>query len=390
MVRNKLFVHWFFAFFIAVFIVSNSHYKSSNDDSKYYSDLVVRYQNENWQKLLTPLWGVNYYSYAPSDYMRDQLPGQLILGVGVSKLGIPAQHALHVLGMVFQILSIFLLVKIASLFISSEKASALYYGILLTPMAFSYNIRGNHEHGIMFFCFLSLYAGLKLSKSRYWSIVSAISAVMLLMIKGPFFIFGLILTAFGFCFTEKKSSFGNLIFNLVLSSICILLAGYFYEYLYLKITGVSFFSEFYRIQIELRAMTNARTHSYFVQKLLNFNYYFVNYFTYSLPWCFLGAVAIITNRNKLHFKSELKTFLTSRLSNCLILSAFVFCLVFTMSDRTATRYIFPAYYLFSAWTILLLLNISEQFRNIHVKFSKWGLHLIAPLLWLLAIVLHFI
>jgi hypothetical protein len=169
-----------------------------------------------------------------------------------------------------------------------------------------------------------------------------------------------------------------------------LLAGYFYEYLYLKITGVSFFAEFYRIQIELRAMTNARTHSYFVQKLLNFNYYFVNYFTYSLPWCFLGAAAIITNRNKPHFKSELKTFSTSRLSNCLILSAFVFCLVFMMSDRTATRYVFPAYYLFAAWTILLLLHISEKFRNIHVKFTKWGLHLIAPLLWLLAIVLHFL
>jgi hypothetical protein len=60
-----------------------------------------------------------------------------------------------------------------------------------------------------------------------------------------------------------------------------------------------------------------------------------------------------------------------------------------MSDRTATRYVFPAYYLFSAWVIFLLHHLSEDFRKIHLKMTTWGLHLSAPVLWFLAFALHF-
>ena len=367
MIRKNIFFHWAGVFFLAVFIVSQSQYKSSNDDSKYYTDLVVRYQHENWQNILSPLWGVNYYSYAPTAYMRDQLPGQLILGVGVSKLGIPASQALHVLGMVFQILSILLLVKVAEQFGEVDKARCLYYGLLLTPMAFSYNLRANHELGVMFFCFLSLYAGLKLEKSLGWSLISALASVMLLMIKGPFFIFGLILFTIGFYFSPKKAKLWTLVFSLFLSGLSILLVGYLYESFFIKVTGQSFFLEFYKIQIQQRAMTNTHAHSFLIQKLLNFKYYFVNYFSYSLPWCLLVLISIVKNRKDEKMMKDLKSFITSPISLCLLTAAFVFCFMFSMSDRTASRYIFPAYYLFSAWSVLLLLHLSKVFQNFHQK-----------------------
>jgi hypothetical protein len=125
MIRRKLFIYWLCAFFIAAFVLSNSHFKSESNDSKYYTDLVVRYQNQNWQNVISPKWGINYWGFDPNTYMRDQFPGQLILGITVSKLGVPAEQALHILEMLFQIGSIFLLVQIARQFISEEKASVI-------------------------------------------------------------------------------------------------------------------------------------------------------------------------------------------------------------------------------------------------------------------------
>jgi hypothetical protein len=391
MIRRKLFIYWLCAFFIAAFVLSNSHFKSESNDSKYYTDLVVRYQNQNWQNVISPKWGINYWGFDPNTYMRDQFPGQLILGITVSKLGVPAEQALHILEMLFQIGSIFLLVQIARQFISEEKSSVIYYGLLLTPLAFSYNIRANHELGIMFFCLLSLYSGLKLSTSRFWSLLSALSCMMLLMIKGPFFIFGLALTFLGYGFTEKKSNLWNLIFALTLCSLVIILTAYGYESLFFKVTRQSFFLEFYKIQIQQRALLSSHEHSFLVQKIMNFYYYFWHYLAYSLPWGLLALIVTTKNANKKNEKkAELVSFLKSRLSNCLLASAFVFCFMFAMSDRTAGRYVFPAYYIFSAWVILLLLHISQYFKDIHRKINQFGLHFLVPTLWLLAFALHFL
>ena len=390
MIQKKLFIYWLMAFFLAIFVLSSSQYKSLSNDSKYYSDLVVRYQNENWQNIISPKWGENYWSFAPNSYMRDQLPGQLILGVAVSKLGIPAAQALHTIEMAFQILSIFLLVQIALQFVSYDKASVLYYGLLLTPLAFSYNIRANHELGIMFFCFLALYSGLKLSSSHLWSLGSALSCIMLLMIKGPFFVFGLIFTVLGYFFTEKKSSVINLFFAIGLSIILIALTMYAYESLFFKYTGQSFFLEFYKIQIQQRAMVSSHEHSFLVQKCLNFFYYFWHYLVYSLLWSFLLLLIILKNIDHKEFMAKCFDFSKSRLSFCFLLSAFVFCFMFMMSDRIASRYVFPGYYLFSSWTILFLFHISKKFQLTHEKLTKIGLCLVVPALWLLNFVIHFI
>ena len=378
------------AFFLAAFVLSNSHYKSESNDSKYYTDLVVRYQNQSWENILTPKWGVNYWSFDPNSYMRDQFPGQLILGVSLAKIGIPAAQALHILGMAFQILSFFLLVQISLQFIFYEQASVLFYGLLLTPLSFSYNIRANHELGIMFFCFFSLYAGMKLSTSRFYYLGAAIASMMLMLIKGPFCLFGLIFTTLGHLFSEKKFSITNLIFALILNLLFIILAAYAYEAFFSKVTGLKFLEEFYKIQIQNRAMLATNEHSFIIRKFLNFIYYFWHYLAYSLLWSFLAVLAVIINSKKKIFVIQSKDFLRSRLSLYLLSSSLIFCFMFMMSDRVAGRYVFPGYYLFSAWVILFLLHVSSTFQSIHGKLIRIGLHIIAPLLWLTTFALHFI
>lgn len=373
------------AFLLATLVLANSHFKSSSNDSKYYTDLVVRYHNQPWQNIITPKWGENYWSFDPNSYNLDLFPGHLIMGVIVTKLGAPPEQALHILGMIFQVLSIFLLVKIAREFIEEDSASVLFYSILLTPMAFSYNIRANHELGIMFFSLLALYAGLKLPTYKWWGIASIISATMLLWIKGPFFIFGLSFTFLGYVLAVPDlKKFTPLIITLIISLVVIISSALYFNHLFESLTGQNFLIGFWKIQIEGRQIPYTTQYSFITLKLYNFYYYSWHYIVYALPWFLFLPIAIFNN------SKAFITILKSRLSLCLLGAAFTFLLVFTVNSRHAARYVFPAYYLFSAWTILMLYNLSPGFQKFHKKIADRGIQYAAPLLWLLIFFLHFI
>lgn len=382
---NYLKIIWALFFLLAGLILVNSHFTSTSNDSKYYTELVVRYHDQSWSNIITPKWGENFWGFDPASYNLDLFPGHLMMGVIVSKLGIPPEQSLHLLGMLFQVLSIFLLVEIAKQFISEEIASVLYYSILLTPMAFSYNLRANHELGIMFFSFLAILSGLKLTSSKIWIFTSIIASVMLLWIKGPFFIFGIMLTSLGYFFsTNRKKYYLRFLSTIFLSILFIVISAYLFDKLFFKLTGVHFILGFWKIQIESRQLPYTSKYSFLTLKLYNFYYYFWHYLVYALPWSLILFLNFFKN------KMRLDKFIKSHFSLCFLLSAFCFLLVFSVNSRHAARYVFPAYYLFSAWVILVLIHTSEVFQKLHQSVQKIGVHIITPILWFVLFCLHFV
>lgn len=387
MSNQKICIHWLLAFILASLFLSFSHFESTSNDSKYYTTLVVRYKDQSWQNVLAPKWGVNFWNFDENSYMRDQLPGQVLAGVALANLGIPATQSLHILGMAYQILSILLLSLISQQFVSKGKSSVLLYSLLLTPLAFSYNIRANHELGIMFFSFLALYSGVMLNKSKSWIIYSTFSSLGLLWIKGPFFIFGTILLTIGFVFSPKeRKKYSSLFLSIFVSNFFVLLSALLFELLYQSITHQSFFATFWKIQFQQRAFNETQNHSFLIQKILNFYYYFWHYFTYALPVSLLIFIPILKRKSPQVLMDYLKT----RISLCFFTSAMSFCLLFSLSNRIAARYVFPGYYLFAAWLILSFYNFSETFKKLHLNILKFGIHLVVPFLWLICFVLHFL
>ena len=384
---KKIFAVWLFFFVIATIILSHSQFTSSSNDSKYYTQLVIRYENAPLQNILTSKWGENFWSNNPDSYNFDIFPGQTLLGVGMTKFGAPAPQALHILGMIFQIGSIFLLVLIAREFIPYEEANVLFYSILLTPMAFSYNLRANHELGIMFFSFLALYAGLKIIQNIWWIFALVFSVFMLFWIKGPFVIFGLMLSSIGIFFSnfnlKRKLLFSSV--SILISSLLVFISAIYFEDFYKSITGLGFFNEFYRIQIESRQLARTAWYSFITLKLYNFYYYFWHMLVYALPWFLLLVIALFKTS-----KAKFLSFLKSRLSLLLLFSLSTYLFVFTVNSRHAARYVFPIYYLFSAWSILGLLNLSSLFQKIHLKLMRAKIYLIAPALWFCIFLLHFL
>lgn len=374
---KKLSLIWLGFLLLAVVIVSASHFKSESNDSKYYTELVVRYHHSSFSEMIAPKWGENFWGFEPQTFMRDQFPGQLLLGVAFAKIGIPADQALHVLGMFFQVGSFLILGQLVLEFMSVEAALFVVSCLLITPLAFSYNLRANHELGIMFFCFLSLYSGYRYHQSKWWLIVLMVSASMLLLIKGPFFIFAL--TSFACGFLTSPKDFLKLFLPEIMGVLAVAITGLIFEKMFLSVTGESFFKEFWNIQISQRAMTQVQSHSFIVQKLINFWYYFSHYLTYSLPWSLLFIVMMVRKKKILH----------TQLSWQILMASMAFCLFFSMSDRVAGRYTIPGYFLFSGWIALMIYNLSPQLQD-KIKSHKEKLVYGIPAFWFFSIVAHFI
>ena len=127
-----------------------------------------------------------------------------------------------------------------------------------------------------------------------------------------------------------------------------------------------------------------------VQKIINFYYYFSHYLIYALPWSFLVILLFVVNSKKFSAGRSYFDFLKSPLSLCFFSGAMSFCLVFSMSERVAGRYAFPGYYLISAWFILVLYHYSYFFKKIHSALVGFGLHFVAPSIWIVAFLLHFL
>jgi hypothetical protein len=383
-IRSKIYILWTLVFLIASVLLSNSDYQSSSNDSKYYSTLVARYQDKSWPEVFSAKWGENYWGFDQNSYMRDQLPGQVAMGVALAKTGVPAKHSLHIIEMAFLLGSFFMILKIANIFIRSEESSFLIYSLMILSLSFSYNIRANHESGIFFFSTLALYSGLRLSSKWIYSIFSILSCLALMWIKGPFFIFGFILTSVGFIFSPAKKNYVTILSTLLISALAVFGSGFLYEKAFHLWTGEPFFSEFYRIQIQERAMGIAK-HSFFIQKLLNFTYYFEHYVGYSMPWAVIAIILIFKADKKI-----LKDFILSPLSLTIAFAALAYLGAFSMSERTAGRYVFPGYYFFSVWLMLLTYTQSEKFKKFHAKLGELRAHYLGAALWFIAFAAHLI
>lgn len=387
--QHLIYFVWGLAIILASIILSHTNYASKSNDSRFYSEQVEAYYQKPWSEILTPKWG-NNYGFDPNSYMRDQFPGQMVIGVVGAKLGIVAKHSLHVIEMIFQVLSIWVLVEIAKYFMGPINSKILFLGLLLISPAFSHNLRANHESGIALFSFLALWAGIKFKEKNWiYGLMFILSTFMLLFIKGPFFIFGLALFTIGiwasYQFNVRSSFkiFFPYLFILLLSTIVNLGFIWGFEKYFQAITGESFLSEFYRLQFVERALEVKNQYPFLIQKFLNFYYYFEHCLTYSLPWSLIALLIFLKKK----IKKEHVEFYSSNLSKSFLLSALVYCLVFSTSNRIAGRYAHPAYYLTSAWMILFCYFNSKSFSAKISGLKNSTFISLVVLLWFLAFLL---
>ena len=77
-----------------------------------------------------------------------------------------------------------------------------------------------------------------------------------------------------------------------------------------------------------------------------------------------------------------------RLFLVLILSLLAFIGAFSVSNRLASRYIFPSFYLMGTLSVSFLIVHSVKFNGFIAKCSKWGAKKVAAVLWFTALNVH--
>jgi len=351
---------------------------SNSNDSKYYAEQVVRAKNAPLKETFFPKWGTNYWSFSEKDYIKDHFPGHLILGRFFSEL-IPsqgAQAAQMLLQMLFFLLS---LVVSCHLFKMNITISFVFI-----PITFIYTARANHEYGLLFFTILSLWAVFSFLKSTQhkglFLCLACVSTMLAFMIKGA----SALLLPFGhflfLCFfKEYKKAFLVSFFT----TISLFSMGAIFEQLFHHYTGESFLNFYISSQILQRSLEANGDISFFSRKLQNLTYYFTRLFLYSLPWSLFLLLNFWKKEERLKIKEKL-TIEQFRLSNFFISYAFSWALIFSYSDRFASRYIFPCFYFLALGSFVQLWPFLQRFLS-PILFTN---HLLTALTWTLMALSH--
>jgi hypothetical protein len=209
------------------------------------------------------------------------------------------------------------------------------------------------------------------------------------LIKGPYVLFSFILFALGYVFSKERWNQIKLFLSyILLIAVINILIIFAYEKFYLHITGEGFLNTFYAIQFKQRVLDIEDKHSFIIQRIFNFWYYFYHCVLYALPWSLVSLFVIIKK-----FIAKNKgpiLFYNSQLSYLLIGATLVFCGIFGMSNRIAGRYVYPAYYFSACWFFLFSFFNLTSLQKIHSKLFKNIFPYFVTSLWLLAFVIQFI
>lgn len=386
---------WWPAIFLLVALgLCFTNYRSHSNDSNFYNFLVDQVAEKSPSGWLTPVWK-GKYGRGENQLIRDHFLGHVIQGVVLTRLGIPSKHALHLISLFYQLLTVILLFFLIARFIGPKKSSAVLWLLFLIPISMSYGIRANHEQGLTFYSVLALWGVVLLSEGR--SVLGAgliaigINAVCL--IKGLAFLFLLPVCVFSLwvCYEGKLKSLvatpGSLgIFFLALVSPALTI--YSYDRIYLQLTGVPFWERYWELQIMGRSIESVQSNNWLLSKIKNLGYYLSRGLYYTAPWSYISVIIVLIKRKSIRWVG-----LEDKRSQILWLlfgSGLLYILGFSLSNRIASRYIFPTFLLWSAGFAIWLPGHFPWFAQIKNRIDRWGAARTGIVIWLFLLVSDYI
>ncbi|HEY5907489.1 MAG TPA: hypothetical protein VIZ31_05555, partial [Vicinamibacteria bacterium] len=214
----------------------------------------------------------------------------------------------------------------------------------------------------------------------------AAGLVGLLLVKGPFVLFGL-----GACvlwiLVRGRGDRGSptlALRGLILASAAVGGAAWAYVALYRGATGQPFWS--FSLGRQLGVAAAPRSASPFLEKAYNLVWYAARVLWFAFPWSVVLAAASVFGRRR-GGKVASTSGARDGLVFVLLLSA-SFLGAFSLSDRRADRYIFPVYYAVAAAGVVVALRAWPRLRDRAELLDRWHPGPIVGL-WALTFALHF-
>jgi hypothetical protein len=381
---------WGVVLVVAAILLIVVNVRAADSDSGLHIGFVERLNTLPVSRWIAPEW---WGLWGFQGLYREHPIGILIPPLILSKLGFPASQAPFLANAIYQVLSLIVIGQIAATVVPAVEAHALSWMLQLIPIAFTYRIRANHEQAVLLLFLFALWSIEKSRKDARWITLLVFSTAAAVLVKGVFagWLFigcaaWLLMIRTGGT-ASPTDTFRNRVqldrrawIGLAISCAAVLgvIAGY--EFLYRQATGESFLAEYISRQIGAAAV--AKGPSYLAQKLSNLVFYCGRLLWFAFPGS-LAVIAVIWKQNKSKPVPERsrQAFVFS------VVVSFLYVVLFSLSDRHADRYIFPAYYLFAACGIMAA---SSQSAWLHRILERWDRHhqIFTPMLWLILFCLN--
>jgi 4-amino-4-deoxy-L-arabinose transferase-like glycosyltransferase len=358
---------WLVVLSMAVFFIAMVGFRTRDPDSSLHVAISVRLAQEPMTRWIAPEWWSDHWNAA--GLYREHPAGIFWLPALLTRLGYPPRQAAYAVNTIYLACTIILIQRLAALFVSGFEARTLSWLLQLIPIAFTYRLRANHEQ-VVLLCFLAALYGAERSRTRAaWGLLTAFAFVGLMFVKGVMFVFLPIACAVLLLTDRKGQGMRRAWIMLIVSVVIASAAAAIYEIAFRSVTGEGFIGPYLGRQLKTAAVPHSTAVAF--QKIQNLAWYSARVLWFSFPWSFVLIALVWRDYRRSREARSRPTDGRARRAGlmCLVMTL-VYVLVFSLSDRKADRYIFPAYFLVGAFGAVMALRRSARFRRIAERFDS--------------------
>jgi len=266
--------------------------------------------------------------------------------------------------------------------VAPVEARVLLWLLQLLPIAFTFRVRANQEQAVLVLLAVAL-LGTEHSRTRAaWALLTAVGLAGLFLVKGVVGLLGPAVCALWLVTrrdgvgSNRRAWWG---LGGALAVVGLTVAAY--ELSYRHVTGEPFLADYLGRQLGLAAAPHST--GFVAQKVYNFVWYLGRLFWFPFPWSLALLVAAWSWRKK----GVATTGGPAAGGLAFVLAvAGLYLVLFSLSDRRADRYVFPAYFALGAGGAIAALHRWGGLRRFAEAIDR---HPAAPAaLFLLLFALH--
>ena len=307
-----------------------------------------------------------------SGLFREHPVGLFVPAALLGRLGYPPGQAAYALNALYQVLTIVLLQRLAGSLVAGLEARSLGLLIQLLPIAFTFRIRANHEQAVVL-CLVVALLGVEWSRERArWAALTVAGLVGLLLVKGVLAVLGPVLCALWLL--ARRLSSGRPAppdraawAGLAAAVAAMAATAIAYELLYRRATGEPFWSFYLSRQLGVAAVS--QTAGGLAQKAYNLVWYLGRVLWFAFPW---SLTLLAAAWHGWRSRTPAAPLDEGARAGALFTAGTVLLYVglFSLSDRRADRYVFPAYYAVGAAGAVAALRALPPFRRFAARLDR--------------------
>lgn len=307
-------------------------YEYRDSDSLAYQHIARRLASRPTAEWIRPEW---WGHGGNTGLFRDHPPGIFLLPASLIRLGVPGRSAPLVANFLYMLLLLLALHGLVKTLAGNSAAWGSVFAFVLTPIFLQYLMRANHELPLALAVVAGLYGLARCEESLRWSALYGAAMLLAVFTKG---VSGLALSLSSAALWAVAFRTRRVLWVIAAGHLLALAAVLGFEALYRSAAGEGFLRFYFGFQGG--KAVEAGFHP--VKKLYNIVWYLARILWFAAPWVlFLVYYALRSLRKR----SDL---LRGRFLRLALAASAAVVLFFSLFDRKADRYIFPAYVLLAA------------------------------------------